>query len=103
MSLLHVSVDTAASGNTVLRTGVASTVYHVINYVLVAGGTVNVKFLSAATTLCGALPFVVNSGASASGTRDAPLFSTAVGEDLILNLSGAVQISGHITIDTAAG
>jgi hypothetical protein len=92
------SVSVASSGNNTLVTGVAGHVYQVVSYVLVAAGAVNVKWISGTTDISGVMNFAANGGASATGGgREAPLMETIAGDSLILNLSGAVQVSGHMT------
>lgn len=64
--------------------------------VLVASGTVSVKWRSNTTDISGAMPLVANSGfVLPSGSSN--YFETAVGEALNINLSGAVAVNGHIS------
>jgi hypothetical protein len=95
--IVHSGVSISASGNNTVASAVANTKYEVINYVLVANGTVSVKFTDGATDISGPMPLVVNSGASATGTRDAPLMTTTTGNTLSINLSDTVAVYGHIT------
>lgn len=70
----------------------------VVSYVIVASGAVNAQFRSGANTnLTGAMRLVEAGGVSAH--FDGGLFQTAVGEALNLNLSAAVQVSGHLTYE----
>lgn len=97
-TILYAKVDTASSGGTdlVVAQG-ASQRIRVLSYTLVAAGAVNVKFTGGTgpTDLTGAMPFVANSGA-ANNSSQFGLFATAANAKLSINLSGAVQVSGHI-------
>lgn len=94
------AISTSSSGNTTLVAAPTDgRKIKVLSYVLVAGGTVNVKFTDGAggDDLTGAMPLVANSGVS-SGEADEGHFQTSADTALVLNLSGAVQVSGHITV-----
>lgn len=102
-ALQFAKIDTAASGNTSLvATPGASKKIVVRSYLLIAGAAVNVKFRSANTDLTGALPLAANGGASAPGNPELAWFETAANEALNINLSGAVQVSGHIAYTVEA-
>jgi len=92
-----VSVSVAGSGNNTLVTGVAGHLYKVTSYALVANGTVGVKFISGSTDISGVMPLIVNSGVSATGSREDPLLETLPGDNLIINLSAAVAVTGHLS------
>lgn len=93
----RIKIDAASSGDNTIVTVVAGTRIIVTSVVLVAAAAVSVKWKSGSTDLSGAMPFAANGGYALSGNREDPVLSTAVqDEDLILNLSGAVQVSGHI-------
>lgn len=98
-SIFFVKIDTAASGGTdlVAAAGAGNRI-RVLSYVVVAGGTVNVKFTSGTgpTDVTGPMPLVVNGGVSANSDRFG-LFATAANAKLSINLSAAVQVSGHLT------
>lgn len=98
-TLKFASVSTASSGDTSLVSAVASNKIKVISYVLVASGTVSVRWYSGAagTALSGAMALVANTGVSAIGSAESWLFETAVNTALVLNLSAAVQVSGHLS------
>lgn len=98
LAVLYATISTAASGGTDLVAAPgASLRIRVLSYVIVAGGTVNVKFTSGTgpTDITGAMPLVVNAGVAASSDRYG-LFATAANAKLSINLSGAVQVSGHL-------
>jgi hypothetical protein len=64
-------------------------------YVLVTTTAVAAKWQSASTDLTGAMPGGSNSVISVPHNPDG-WFETAVSEALNLNLSGSVQVSGHL-------
>lgn len=90
------AIDAATSGDNTLVSGSAGNQIIVLNYLLVSGGTVNATFSDGTTPFSGAIPLVANGGASFPGDVDSPAFKVTEGEDLILELSGAVQVSGHL-------
>lgn len=93
----HGVINTAASGNTTLATPATGKKIKVISYVIVSGGTVNVKFRSTTTgDITGPMPLVANTGVS-SGDSEYYHFKTVASEALQINLSAAVQVSGHFT------
>jgi hypothetical protein len=92
-------INRSTSGNgTALVAGVAGKRIYVYGYKRIAGGTVNAKFQSGDGTtqvdLEGACPLVANSGDSAWSQE--VMFNLPVGKGLYLNLSGNVQVSGHL-------
>lgn len=96
---LSVAISTAASGNSILVAGVANKRIRVTGYAVVAAAAVNAKFQgtgSATVDLTGALPLAANSGVVSSG-GPAQQFAVAQGDALNINLSAAVQVSGHLT------
>jgi hypothetical protein len=68
----------------------------VLGYVLIASIMVSVTWQSDMTALAGALPLIASSGAVAPVAGREGWFDTAPGEDLVLNLSAAVGVYGHI-------
>lgn len=97
----YAKIDTATSGANTIVAAVPNRSIRVLNYLAVAGGTVTLTWKSASTALSGAMPLVVNNALSAVGNGQAPsghvgLFETAPGEALVLTLSAAVQVSGHL-------
>lgn len=99
-TVLFASVDVAASGDNTIVAADATKKIKVLSYSLVCGGTVNVRWKSgAASNLSGAMPFVVNTGISSPVATPAGghLMETAVNNALVLNLSAAIQVSGHLS------
>lgn len=95
--LLFAVIDENASGDQQIVAADGSKKIKVISYVLVAAGAVSVKWRSAANDRSGAMPLAANGGvASPSAAPGDHLLETAVNEALNLNLSGNVQVSGHV-------
>lgn len=91
-------VDAALSGDNTIVAAVASNKIKVVSYVLVASSAVSVRLKSgAATNLSGAMSLAASGGVSAVGQPSSHLLETAVNTALVLNLSAAVQVSGHIS------
>lgn len=93
------SVSVSTSGDNTIVTGVTGVKIKVLSVLLVASGTVSVKWVSNTTDLTGAMPLVANSGfvLPASSPGQGHYFETAVGQGLKLNLSSAVAVNGHIS------
>lgn len=94
----------SAGGNTVISNlgagdPVRAGYIYVVNYSLVATGAVTIQWFSTGTALSGVISLAANTGLSATGGDiNTPILrSKAVpNADLVLNLGGAVQVSGHI-------
>lgn len=71
----------------------------VLSYVIVAAAAVAVTWKSGSTARSGAMSFAANSGivVSPAAPSGGSWFETAAGEALVLTLSGAQQVSGHLT------
>jgi hypothetical protein len=103
---LTTPVSVAGSGDTIIVG--AATIYRirVLAYMLVAAGTVLVQWKSGVGTsalgmvrpLSGAMPMVAN-GSLNTGQPDpaAWLFQTELAQPLVLNLSAAIAVTGHVT------
>jgi hypothetical protein len=95
-------ISASASGNTEVVAAVAGKRIRVLQYRLVCGGDVTVKFRSASTDITGGMPFATNGGISAGAPVQTPAgllfeFQTAPGEALNINLSAAIAVGGHLT------
>ena len=98
-----VSIDNAAaSGDTVLLGGQAGQRYRIHSYVFETGGTTNITIKSGTTALTGAMPNDVNTGISSPWSPGGVLMCN-VGDDLIINSSAAVQVSGHVDYSVVGG
>lgn len=107
MKVNSAAIDTSTNGDNAIVAGVAGAIIRVVGYVLMAGGTVNVKWMSdtggSATELSGPLPLTAQAGAVAPhtprgvGGRIDGWFDTVAGKALNLNLSAGQQVSGHVS------
>lgn len=68
----------------------------VVSYVLVAKTAVDVLWKAGGREISGTLGLGATSAVSARGTRREPLLETDPGEELLLNLSAAVTVGGHL-------
>ena len=97
----YAAISAASSGDNEIVAAVTGRKIRVQNYTIVSAGTVNVTWKSGSTAISGAMPFVANGSLSpAAGGPNANgidgVLETAGGEALVLNLSGAVGIRGHL-------
>ena len=97
--LLFASVRATSNGDNTVVSADTTRKIKVCSYVIVADGIVSAKWKdSTGSDLTGAMALITSSGVSAiGGTTDSWLFETSINANLILNLSGAVGISGHIS------
>jgi hypothetical protein len=99
-----VAIAAASSGANALVAAAAGKIIRVMQYTLVAAGTVTAKFQSASTDLTGAMSMIVGlpivaAGPVSTGGRATPLFQTVAGEALNISLGGAVAVAGHLVIE----
>jgi len=96
--LLFTPLSATSSGDSTVVSAVLGYTINVCSYVFVAAGDVSVKWRSNTTDLSGAMPLIANGGISApvSSPGLGPLFKTAAGQALNINLSSAVLVAGHI-------
>ena len=97
----YAAISATASGDNTIVAAVGTRKIRVLNYTVASAGTVTAKWKSGSTDLSGAMPLVASSVVSAAGgshNANGPegVLETAGGEALILNLSGAVAVGGHI-------
>lgn len=93
-------INASSSGDNTLVAADTGKTIRVLSYVFVAAGTVNITFKSgASTSLSGAMPFVVNAGAVAPPSSPAAgaYMQTAANQALVMNLSQAVAVTGHLS------
>ena len=101
--ILTAAISTAASGDSNVVVVPAGQFLQVVGIVLIAAAPVSVTLKSQAAALTGALPLGANSGFAPQGTQEAPLLKTLVaGDDLVINLGAAVQVSGWVTYTISA-
>jgi len=98
---LYAVINVSSSGDNTLVAAVTSKVIRVLAYTLVCDNAVAVKFTSGAagTALTGAMSFAANGGATPPYCEKGH-FQTASNTALVLNLSGAVGVRGHLTYIT---
>ncbi len=95
-------IDASTSGDhTVVAAPPAGLKIRLQNYTLIAAGDVSVTWKSGSTEISGAMPLAANGGLAPSagaetGTGLDGVLQTAGGEALILNLSAAVAVGGHL-------
>lgn len=98
-SIRYAAIDNAAAtGNTTVVAATTGKRVVVVGYAIVASGAVAVKFTDGAggTNLTGAMALAANGGVSYAGDITTPALAASVGNALVLNAGGAVQVSGHI-------
>ena len=96
MTPKFVKIDVASSGDNTIVSAVEGKKIRVLQYALVCSDAVTVQWKSSGgTALSGAMSFAANGGISCPFSP-VGLFETAIGEGLVLNLSAAVQVSGHL-------
>ncbi len=91
------AISAAASGDNTIVAAVAGKKLRVVKYTIVTSSGVSVTFrTSSGADLTGAMALAANSGV---GGAYCPvgLLETAAGDGLLLNLSGAVPVAGHLT------
>lgn len=97
-----VAIDTAASGDTTIVSATSGQTIKIWSLILWWGGSVSVLFKDGATrSLMGAIAGVAQSRFILDETPH-PWFTLTVGNAFVVNLSGAVQVSGTIRYSKAA-
>lgn len=90
------AISASTSGDNTVVAAVTSKKIRVLNYTLMANGTVNAKWKTGTLTdLTGLLYLVANTGATPAFSPVGQ-FETAAGEALTLNLSAAIAVGGHL-------
>ena len=111
-TIKKVAISTANSSDTnaanKIVAGVANAQIRVLKFFIVAAGAVTATFESfgtGATALTGAMSMVAGVPLADSGFYGGPsrgtvsLFDCKTGEDLRINLGGAVQVSGYAIVE----
>jgi soluble cytochrome b562 len=98
-TILFATISASSSGDNQIVAANATKKIKLLSCALVASGTVSVKWRSGTTDVSGTMPLVVNSGfvLPASSPGQGHYLETAVNTALNINLSGAIQVSGHIS------
>lgn len=96
-----IPIDTAVSGDNTLVAAIPGRKVRVLGYILVGAAAVSVRWKSATTALSGAMLATAPLACQQSGSSfdTVPALETNPGEALVLNLSAAVQVSGHLTFE----
>jgi hypothetical protein len=95
-------IDTAAPGDNTVVAADANRRIKVLSYRLAVGGAVSLTWKSGPTALTGAMPHAPGQGApspSAPPGAEPGVLEAAAGQPLVLHLSAAVQVSGHVSYD----
>lgn len=93
---LYAAINSSSSGNNTVVASVAGQQIVILSYTIVASGSVTVTWESGSgSVLGGPMAIAANGGVSTTYNPTAH-FVTAVGESLLLNLSGATQVGGHL-------
>lgn len=72
---------------------------HVYNYMINSAGAVTATFKSGSTSISGPISMAVAGNTINPNGEKRPLMVCSANEDLVIELSGAVQVSGHITYE----
>lgn len=96
-NVVNFEVDCAASGNNTIYNVTNGQRVLVLDLFLQAEADVTIQVRSAATDLTGPIDFTTATARERRFSNGGiPVFKTvATGDDLILNLSGAVQVNGY--------
>lgn len=98
LTVKYAVINTAASGVSTVVAGVATKKIRVLSYRFQADADVSVKFRdnTAAVDLTGAMATGAKGGGGGAAFSPVGHFETAAGNALSINLSAAVQVSGHV-------
>ena len=99
--MLYGVINTASSGDTTIVPAIAGMRIRVVGYTAFAAGAVVVTWKSASTALSGPMTIGGSGGLSVAQNQTTEqsefgIIQTAPGEALVLGLSAAVQVGGHI-------
>lgn len=101
----YAAISVSASGDNTVVAASGNRRIRVKNYTIIAAGSVSVTWKSgASTSISGAMPLAANGGAAPSaGSANANgpdgVLETNGGDALVLNLSGAVGVYGHLSYE----
>jgi hypothetical protein len=95
-------ISASASGdNTIVAAATNGRKIRVQNYTFIAAGDVSVTWKSGSVAISGAMPLAANGGAApsagaATATGLDGVLETVGGQALVLNLSAAILVAGHL-------
>lgn len=95
MRALTAPISASTSGNTAVVAAHAGQTITVVSILVIAAGTVGVKFQSGTTDITGSLPLVANSGFTQVSSMG--VFKTSVSEALNINLDANVAVGGFLS------
>ena len=99
MPTKRAAISASSSGDNTIVAADSGKAYRVLSYVLVASGAVAAKWKDGASTdVSGAMSLAANSVVPAPHSPSGHV-ATSKGNALILNLSGATAVNGHLTYD----
>lgn len=96
-----VSVDISTSGDNTILSAATGFRYRVRRVIIRAAATVTARFKSGANNMSGAIPFAANQELllDEAFADQSPWMTTNTSEALIINLGGAVAVTGVIVYD----
>jgi len=90
-------ISAASIGDNTVVAAIPGKRIKVIGYALVSTSANTIRWKSgAAANLSGAMALAANGGLSSPSDKNTVEFETAVGEALVLNLTGATNVGGHV-------
>lgn len=99
-NLQSAAINFSTSGGNVLVTGVSKKRVLCYRLLLVVGGATNLTYQDGpSTNLTGAMPMLAN-GSQIFDLSNLPWFQTSPSNDLVLNSTNAVQVSGILYYQT---
>lgn len=101
MSIVQsVQISAAVNGDNTVLAGSTGQRILVENYTLICAAQVTARWYDGPSTnnlpLSGPMTFAANGGVSPVAYRNSAVLVVPAGDNLVLNLSGAVQVSGHL-------
>ena len=93
--VLYAAIDCSSSGDNTIVASDATNKIRVLGYVITASAAVNVRWKSGATNKSGLL-YLDTKGGVSHHTEDGCMETVNSADALILNLSSAVTVGGHI-------
>lgn len=103
LDIRRIAISASASGDNAILAAITAKRIRLVAVALTAAGAVNVKWKSGASTdLSSAMVLAASGDGFVLPYNVAGWVETAAGEALNLNLSGAVAVTGHVTVIVGA-
>lgn len=109
----YLSINATASGDNVVLAGSVypNMCYMVVSYTLLSDANVTITWKSNSVALSGGMPILASGGIATTSNFLAGAIGSPIGlfktlqtnDDLVLNLSGAANVGGHISIFVFGG